>query len=187
MKRSHLVPLVFSSVISFSDAATITNSSRFWDSPSRLDIEEGSNTISGTSLSDGFGARFVTLYVPEGLEVTELNILSYSSSATSGGSFLGLQLGHTLSASPEDLQTNSDPINYILFSDSSMGNLLPTLAVGNPLGGVSTLTEGAYALWFNETGPPADFSVEWVATTIPEPSAISLLAITFLGLLRRKR
>jgi len=166
-----------------------------WQTPEPVMVQEGSNPLSGTLEQDGFCPDYYTLIVPEGLHITELNVLAYETVPGNNGSFLGIQPGQTLTVSPFFLEnppvgSSPIPINNILINDSQigMGGLLGTLTVGAPLNGTPTLGAGNYALWLNETSTGAIYEIDFVATPVPEPSVPTLLILAAsLARFRRRR
>jgi len=58
-KKFYLIVFMLLSIFSLSKAAVVVSPSNFWEDLTRLDVELGSNTITGTSLSSGSGAMFV--------------------------------------------------------------------------------------------------------------------------------
>jgi len=165
-----------------------------YQNPTVFNLTEGSNQISGTLLGSGFDQDFFTLNVAAGLEITEFNIISYFSNTANNGSFVGVQPGSTLSHSPAEIQADDQiAINFLLFSSALVDDtddppILSRLTVGNPLGGVDTLTEGSYAFWLNETGDGSEWTLEFVVESVPEPSTISFLTLcSAVFLMCRKR
>ncbi len=184
-------------MISSASAATFYQeiSSTDWQTPFRRDISIGANTIQGDLLGEGFCPIYQTLIVPNGLQISSIDLIRYESTA-GNESFLGLQTGGTLRLSPalfesppagtarEDLT-----IGDLRISSAAIGrdNLLQDLTAESSLGASDSLGPGEYALWFNETSrDAARFEIQFNATPIPEPSAAILTALASLSLLRRK-
>lgn len=175
-------------------AITITGGSNNWMSPFLFEVTEGSNIIDNTLPGGNQAPLFYTMRVPSGLEITRLNVLSYSASGSgNGGSLLAMQIGRTLEASPAQLEADFRfRVNNILISQALIGSddVLQTLNAGEQLQGAPTLVARDYALFFNENTPGisgVNFQVEFIATPVPEPSALTLLALaSSLGLRRRR-
>ena len=104
---------------------------------------------------------------------------------------MGIQPGSQLSSAPSG--SFSDPIGYSLIPASGVGtNYLPTITLAGvnlapPFFGVNSLAEGSYAGWLNETGPASTYRLNFVATAVPEPSSLSMIALYGMFLLSKRR
>lgn len=155
--------------------------------PSVLVIETGSNILEGTLLGSSSDLDLFRLIVPAGLEITGIRLLSFTEGENT--SFLLMMPGEQLSAPPSN--SFSDPIGYTGISSGNVtsgANLLPTITLPGlnglpPFFGVSSLQEGSYAGWLNETGAPSAYTLEFQAEAIPEPSTSAFIALFLSGLL----
>lgn len=165
------ITLAFLSLTICSVANTITGISSNWEEPFFFEVQEGSNIIEQSLPGNGVQPLFYTMRVPEGLEISELNILSYENSGTgsNGGSALVMQVGQTLEASPAVLEQDfSIDVNYLLFSQALIGrsDILKAFNANPPVAGAPTLVARDYALFLNENTANVSnvrFKIEFVA------------------------
>ena len=189
------VPLTATTV--FYDEAIDGDLSGDWQNPTSLVLDSGSLTINASLSGLTRDRDIFTISVLPGVTLTEVNILSYvdprtPTIPTANISFLGLQPGSQLSQDPtillDPVSPMADPINFVLFGQGNIGASFPlinSLVVGAPLRGLNPLPAGDYTFILNETGDPAEFSIEFVG--VPEPSSVILLALGMCSLVRRKR
>ncbi|MGJ8725443.1 MAG: PEP-CTERM sorting domain-containing protein [Roseibacillus sp.] len=155
--------------------------------PTVLVIGDGSNVLEGTLLGNTSDLDMFRLVVPAGLEITGIRVLSFSGGKDA--SYLLMMPGDQLSSPPSN--SFSDAIGYTGISEGSVtsgGNILPVITLPGltglpPFFGVSTLQEGNYAGWLNETGAASNYILDFEAQAVPEPSAFTLLAIISSGML----
>ncbi len=173
------------------------------DAPSLFTVDQGSNTIAGRVYDSIDGTRdidFFTLSVPEGLVISQLNILEYSFNPTPSKptnlSYLLLAPGSVLPARISALSngTSGIDINNLAIGTSFVTNPPTT----NPLvfllnnGGLfapgqQTLPAGNYAFWMNETSVASGYKLEFVVQAVPEPSGCLLAVGSLVLVFRRKR
>jgi len=158
--------------------------------PTIINITLGDNILEGGLDGGTTDLDLFRLSVPRGLEISAI-ILEAASGGGGGGSFLGLQPGSTLSSAPSN--NFADFIGYGLIPASSVGTdylpviTLPAISTLPPFYGAESLEAGDYAGWLNETGDSSTYRLNFVATQVPEPSSISLLTVSCLYLVCRKR
>ena len=152
--------------------------------PKLLTASVGENSISGQigrtgnlGATNGSDADYLTLAVPEGLEIVSFTVEAFSvsgSGSSGGGSFLAYRQGDRFSG-----QGFGDIESYVLFG-VDVFDILPAL-------GLTTLTEGEHAFWLQETNPTVvEYSL--AIQVVPEPSVAGLLllgSVSLLGFRRR--
>ncbi|HJM65883.1 MAG: hypothetical protein CMN05_16335 [Roseibacillus sp.] len=153
-----------------------------FNSPQTLVVTPGENTFSGrvgengnTGATDGSDADYLTIMVPDGLEVISLSVqrFEFAVGDPGGGSFLAYRSGSGFAG-----QGFGDIDTWTLFFDSPL-NLLPDL-------GQNSLGAGQHAFWLQETNPTL---VEYVFSiqTVPEPGVGALGGIAALLVVGRRR
>lgn len=160
-----------------------------YTSPTVLNVTLGDNILDGSLLGSELDLDLFRLVVPAGLEITAINLVAASGGG--GGSFLGMQTGDQLSSPP----SSSFPgfIGYALLPASGVGtNYLPNISPPPPYNfppfyGASSLVEGTYAGWLNETGASSTYRLSFVAKAVPEPSSLTLIAVFGLFMLSKRQ
>lgn len=153
--------------------------------PSMLTLVAGENLIS-TVFSDSDVDLF-TIFVPQGLTLTRIQLMSYTHDNAENVSFFGMQRGATLSSPPSSFF--QDEIGYTLFGSWALDGT-DLLAILSSYPEVETpLVEGMYAFWLNETtSTSASATLSFTAEAIPEPSHfISFLFGLVFSLMRRRK
>ncbi|MDG2487791.1 MAG: PEP-CTERM sorting domain-containing protein [Roseibacillus sp.] len=162
--------------------------------PQFLTVTLGENTVAGRmgqtgdlGATNGSDADYLTVIVPDGLEVVAITVESFFFSGDGnpgGGSFLAYGAGAEFAG-----QGFGDIDGYVIFA-ADAGNLLPGLRqdiFGD--GSQNSLSPGEHAFWLQETNPTiVEYSLAF--EVVPEPSSLGLLALGFgfmLGLRRRPR
>lgn len=156
--------------------------------PTPVAMDLGSNLLTGGLAGGESDSDLFRFSVPVGHHLTAIRILGFSGGG--GGSFLGLQSGVELSASPVPSASFPDPIGYAIISAADAAvdrDVLPTITSGPPFNGVATLPAGNYVGWLNETGLASSYEIEFVIAAVPEPSVPAGLAIGLCGLLLGRR
>lgn len=153
--------------------------------PTSLTLLEGDNLLTATFNSTD--RDLFTITVPSGMVMDGLWMGGYAHSNANNVSFLGMQVGNTLSAPPSS--TFPDEIGYTLFGAWALDgtNLLPIITSYPVL--PDPLPAGNYAFWLNETtANAATTTLRFHATAIPEVSTSLLAMLGGIGcVMRRKR
>ena len=148
--------------------------------PTDLIFDLGVNTITGNIGGSATGgatndsdADYFTFTLGAG-EIIDSIVTTRGNTSTTQ-SFIGYVAGSSFGG-----QTAADIDANTLFDNES---LLPGGLLSAPL------TAGDHAFWLQETGGPVDYSISFnVTSAVPEPSsAIALLGLGVVGLVRRKR
>lgn len=200
MKSLKFLAVAYFSLLSWSQGQTIWDESVDGDlsdaylTPNFFALSFGEQSLFGTVTAQGVRDRdLFTIEVPAGGELTAFRILNYASSDPDNISFVGMQLGSTLSQAPSN--NFDDAIGYALFGIDDVGKDLLPIITGNPFtppfNGLNPLPAGEYAVWVNETATTANYGFEFdvaEVSPVPEPST------AFLGVIgawilanRRKR
>jgi len=153
-------------------------------SPQALVVTPGEHTFSGsigdtgdTGATDGGDADYLSLMVPDGLEIVSISVQTYSfvDGNPGGGSFLGYRSGSDFAGQGFD-----DIDAWALFFEVGL-NLLPDL-------GRDSLAAGQHAFWLQETNPTVvDYSLS--IQVVPEPAVGGLVgcgALLIVGGRRRR-
>ncbi len=159
-----------------------------YTSPSPISIIMGSNVLSGSLAGGSNDLDLFRLDVPVGLEITEIRLLDLIGGGNA--SYFMLQPGSTLSSAPSN--SFGDPVGFAAIGSAGVGNdLLPTITLPGitslaPFFGAATLTAGSYAGWLNETGAASSYSLNFIASPIPEPSSVLLLGVCAISFLSKR-
>ena len=154
-----------------------------FNAPQAVVVAPGANTFSGsigdngnTGATDGSDADYLSLMVPDGLEIVSISVQTYSFVVGNpGGSFLGYRSGSDFAGQGFD-----DIDSWALFSEVGL-NLLPDL-------GLDSLAAGQHAFWLQETNPTVvedSLSIQ----VVPEPAVgglIGCVALLIVGGRRRR-
>ena len=155
-----------------------------FNSPQAFVVALGENTLSGsignngnTGATDGDDADYLSLMVPDGLEIVSISVQTYSfvNGNPGGGSFLGYRPGSDFAGQGFD-----DIDAWTLFFEGAM-NLLPDL-------GQDSLGAGPHAFWLQETNPTVvEYSLS--IQVVPEPPVGGLVGCAALLIVggRRRR
>jgi hypothetical protein len=173
------------------EAATIWNESTDGDLsndrlvPSLLTLASGSNVVQGTVGDGGTGVDrdYFSITVPTGMVLTELTFTPLTS-PSGDVSFIALEAGPQMTVTPLG-QGLQDLLGFEHVGRDLIGfNQLPVLAPS--LNGV--LPSGIYSLWYQDTGGPAAYGIDFTVTPVPLPGAAVLLFSGLFGLagLRRR-
>ena len=155
-----------------------------FNAPQALVVSPGENTFSGsigdngdTGATDGGDADYLSLMVPDGLEIISISVHTYSfvDGNPGGGSFLGYRPGSDFAGQGFD-----DIDAWTLFFEVGL-NLLPDL-------GRDSLAAGQHAFWLQETNPAVvEYSLS--IQVVPEPAVGGLVGCAALLIVggRRRR
>ncbi|TAE78466.1 MAG: PEP-CTERM sorting domain-containing protein [Verrucomicrobia bacterium] len=156
--------------------------------PTPVAMDLGSNLLTGGLAGGENDVDLFRFSVPVGHHLAAIRILGFTGGG--GGSFLGIQSGVELSASPVPSSGFPDPIGYAIISASDAAvdrDVLPTIASGPPFQGVAALSAGNYVGWLNETGLASTYQIEFVIAAVPEPTAWSAISLALFASLARRR
>jgi hypothetical protein len=161
--------------------------------PSQLTLASGSNLISGTfgsttPTSDTLDLDYVVVTVPAGLEFHRLVVTD----ANVGGAvaFIGMEAGTQISV-PHTTASAATLLGWAHYGTTSINtDLFPEMSVASGAQGfVAPLGPGQYTLWIMELNTTDTFSYGFDVQLrpIPEPGALSVLAVPALALVRARR
>ena len=154
--------------------------------PSALALTAGDNTVTGTTIVDDLD--YLTVTVPAGFTLTEINLLSYVS--IDDLAFIGMQAGSTFTQ-PATGTDVTQLLGWAHFGLPLDGSPLPSPyfdALGSSPGAIGfsgPLPAGPYTLWIQQANTvQVDYSWGLVVREggVPEPSsgALALLGLTAL-------
>lgn len=162
------------------DESTDGDLSGAFGTPAQLIFDLGVNTITGEvgsgnsgGATNGTDADYFTFSLGVGEVIDSITI---TRDGPGNVSFIGYVNDSSFGG-----QTAGDLNGNTLFADGD--SLLPGGLIA------SSLTAGDHAFWIQETGGTTDYSISLnVTSAVPEPSsAIALLGLGVVGLVRRKR
>ncbi|MFT7670034.1 MAG: hypothetical protein ACI8X5_002741 [Planctomycetota bacterium] len=132
--------------------------------PGMLNLTLGSNLVISTQQGPSFGldVDYLTVNIPAGMRLAEVNVISYVSSFADA-EFLGIQAG-TPFTTPHDNTKASDLLGGIVYGSMHIGtDILPAMGtLGGATGFTPPLSASAYTLWFNQGGDPTMVTLEFV-------------------------
>ncbi len=163
------------------DEASSGDLSGLFGTPTPLVIANGANTIIGqigfngdTGATDGFSdADYFSFVIPTDASISSITIDSFTFTSDPGQSFFGYVAGSEFNG-----QGLGDIDGFDLF-DAGSGDVLTDLA-GGPLG------PGTYSFWLQDDDGAIGVDYQITFTQVPEPSAVVLFTIGFLGLFARR-
>lgn len=158
--------------------------------PTQLTLSPGTNSLIARSSGGANPDReYFTLNLPANLRLDHINLASYVSN--DDVAFLGAQAGATFTEPP--VGTNaSNLLGWTHFGPSSVappGTDLLDNILAKPGQSVS-LPSGKYTFWAQQTGESARYQLDFVVTSVPEPSLWALLMVGLLAIgvpLHRRR
>jgi len=144
--------------------------------PTQIALTQGSNTLVATQ--DGDPTRdydYITLVVPQGLELTSLTLDAFNDydGSVANFSFIGLQAGSTFTEAP----ATANPANLlggVIYGEFDVGaDLLADMADGviegasvNTQGFSTPLGSGSYTLWLSQGGDPTTSTLNATLATV---------------------
>lgn len=103
-------------------------------------------------------------------------------------SFIGLQAGGTFPEPPTGTNV-ANLFGWHHFSSTDAGSdMLDDIGAGpGSIGFSGPLAASAYTFWAQDFGFQADYSMDFVLTTVPEPTTLALVGAGFSLLVARRR
>jgi len=166
--------------------------------PTAFTLSPETNSIIGTvNGSIGKSQDWVEITIPAGDDLSTLVLASYTSTDNQG--FTGFQAGSTFVGSAFSAGSytgythfGTDATNGALPATNLVGDDLlslmanPTLAAGST-GFTPPLGPGSYTFLIQQLGASTNFQFDFNVTSVPEPAALGLLALTLMPALRPRR
>ncbi|HQY89788.1 MAG TPA: hypothetical protein PK402_14135 [Tepidisphaeraceae bacterium] len=143
----------------------------------------GSNRVSATT--GGADIEYLTFDVASGFVLSQLVLDAYASEDEQA--FISVMEGSVF-AEPNDAPNVEALLGYALFGPVHPGiggDMLPLIgSAPNVIGFTAPLPEGSYSFWIQQTGPVCTYTLDFRIAAVPEPAALGLLCVMFLGLRR---
>lgn len=155
--------------------------------PTAFSLVPGDNTLIGVligvDIEGNVDRDYFSVTVPAGYQLSELVHTDYISEDF--GAFIAIESGAVFPIAPEDANPGN-LLGWALFGPSTVGvDLLPTMG-GNGTGFTAPLPAGTYSFWVQQTGEFTDYSLNFVVTEVPSPSA-GLVLLGVIPFARRRR
>ena len=151
------------------------------NSPSVLDLVEGTNTLSATTGGGLEDQEYITVTVPDGFELAAINLSSFSSGGDAA--FIGVQAGTTFTEPLNDSADRGNFLGYALFNGTQVNtDILDNVGNGSgAIGFTGALPSGTYTFAIQQLTPTGssyelDFNVAAVTVDPPptgEPPVVS--------------
>ncbi|HWB19678.1 MAG TPA: hypothetical protein VG711_05205 [Phycisphaerales bacterium] len=194
--RRQVAMVVASSLLgaTAADAGTLWNESVNGDlsddrfNPTALSLQLGVNSLFATTGSGAADREYFSVTVPTGMQLSELNLVSYVGSDNTG--FIGVQQGSVFTEPPTNTQVfNLLGWSHIGPSSGNVGqNILDDIGWGGgAIGYEGPLPAGTYTYWVQQLGSPMTYQLDYVVTNVPAPSAGALMMLGVVKLGRRHR
>ena len=158
--------------------------------PTQLDFTQGLNTVIFTTDREGDDRDIFTFEVGDGLQLTGiiLDLFDTNGSDPNNLGFIALSTGDVLGTNP-DTPDPSGLLGYALVFESDSGSDVFELMSngGGAQGYDGPLGPDDYTFWAQETSPTSDdWSVTFVVSAVPSPSAFALMGVAGLAARRRR-
>lgn len=138
--------------------------------------------IAGENDTGGLDRDYYTFTIPAGFQLSEITLDSYFSDDFQA--FVGISAGTQFSVPPTTAGLG-DPLGWLLYGNSQLGqNLLPLMGQ-NGQGFTAPLGPGSYTIWTQQIGPVTEYVFNFVV--VPAPAGAAVLALPLLGLAARRR
>lgn len=153
--------------------------------PSPFVLGMGSNSIIATSQAGD--REFVALTIPAGLQLGAILQVSFVGEED-GVAFAAVDDGPQFLVDPDSFSTAGmlgwTHFGSLIFTPGA--DIMPAMGMGGGADGfVPPLPAGTYTFWFNQTGAPTTYELDFVVT--PAPGAAVLLGLGGLFAGRRRR
>jgi len=155
--------------------------------PSSLALSVGDNSLTGTTIAGDLD--YLTVTVPVGYTLSQINLVSYVSTDDLG--FLGMQAGSTFTQPPTGTDVTqllgwthfggTPPLSFPIAYLNTLGTAPGAIGFTGPL------PAGPYTFWIQQVNSPL-VSYGWnfvVAGAAPEPASAGLVLLGLTGLLGR--
>ncbi|WP_413160456.1 PPC domain-containing protein [Capilliphycus salinus ALCB114379] len=154
-------------VTSFYDEAVDGDISGDRNAPTMLELEQGVNSLTATSVAGDI--EYVTLTVPEGLQLDSVDVASYASD-TDDIAFAAVQTGSIFTEPPTQTDVEN-LLGYSHFGAIDVGtDILEDLANGQgAIGFDSPLPSGDYTFWLQQTGDASTYSLDFNVSQAEDP------------------
>lgn len=153
--------------------------------PSAFVLGMGSNSISATSQAGD--REFVALTIPAGLQLAAILQMSFVGEED-GVAFAAVDDAPQFLVDPDSFSTEGmlgwTHFGSLIFMPGD--DLMPAMGMGGGADGfIPPLPAGTYTFWFNQTGAPTTYELDFVVT--PAPGASILIGLGGLLAARRRR
>jgi len=138
--------------------------------PTAIQLDLGSNLLNGAVTAGDID--YVTVNVPEGHELSALDLVSYESD--NDRSFIGVQPGTVFTELPDSVDV-ANLLGFTLFGTGTLGtDILPVIGQGEGAEGFTApLPAGDYTFWIQETGDiVSSYSFDFQVTEAASDGAV---------------
>ena len=151
--------------------------------PTSLSLTPGNNTVTGSVMQGEID--YLTLIVPVGFTLAQINLVSFSSTDDLG--FIGVQAGSTFTQPPTGTDVTK-LLGWSHFGIPASGPYFDMIGTGpGAIGFNAPLPAGPYTFWIQQANLPL-INYSWnfvVAGGVPEPGTGSLAGLGLAALLGR--
>lgn len=155
--------------------------------PSAFALPAGGSTLRGVleGVSDDVVDRdYFSITIPQGFQLDSISLDAYTS--TDFLAFIGLAPGAVFPFDPATVNAD-DLLGYALFGPFDVGGDLLAKIGQNGQGFTAPLAAGTYTFWAQQTGDFTEYTATFNVSAVPAPGVLSLVGITAVGLVRRRR